>query len=490
MISFKLSQIAKGIKGQLIGHDGDADFVFTDSRLDKSEIENGRGLFIALRGENFDAHRFVEEVSKNSIAGVIVERKCEISKPQILVEDTRIALGELARLNRSECHAKFVAITGSCGKTTVKEMIASILELSGHTHATKGNLNNDIGAPLTLLEIDQSVEYGVIELGANHSGEIAYTSNITQPDVALVNNVTASHLQGFGDLEGVASAKAEIYSSLAKDGVAVINADDNFCSYFKSKVQSKKILFSVKGKGDIFASNIVVNSDQSTSFDLNYHKQKESITLPLVGEHNVSNALAAASCCIALGISLTTISQGLANSPTVSGRLMVNQLPNGCRVIDDSYNANLASVKAAIDLLVNYSSPTILVLGDMAELGELSQQYHQEVGEYARQKGVSKLFTFGEFTKYSQLAYNHKKISKDEFKLSDSSLQNHFSQQQKLIIKLIKEANEGVTILVKGSRSARMENIVKALLENSKLSEEKEFSNEMVGGTASLAGEQ
>jgi len=490
MISFSLSQIATAINGQLIGDDGKADFVFTDSRLNESEIEKGHGLFIALKGENFDAHRFVKEVSKNDIAGVIVEQQCEINLPQIIVKDTRIALGELARLNRSGSNAKFVAVTGSCGKTTVKEMLASILTLCGSTLATKGNLNNDIGAPLTLLEIDQSIEYGVIELGANHAGEIAYTSGITQPDVALVNNVTAAHLQGFGDLQGVASAKSEIYSSLTNEGVAVINADDKFSSYFEDKVNSKKLLFSVKNESNIFATDIVLNSDQSTSFDLNYQQQKIHITLPLIGEHNVSNALAAASCCIALGISLNTISEGLKNTPVVSGRLMVSQLANGCRIIDDSYNANLASVKAAIDLLVNYSSSTILVLGDMGELGELSQKYHQQVGAYARSKGVSKLFTYGELTKFSQLAYNHKEKNNEDFEQSDTRLLNHFSQQQKLIIKLIKEANEGVTILVKGSRSAHMENIVNALLENSKLNEVNEFSSEMVGNSASLVGEQ
>jgi len=490
MISFTLYQIAKAIDGQLIGHDRKADFVFTDSRLDKSKIEEGHGLFVALKGENFDAHQFVKDVSKNDIAGVIVEQQCEINLPQIIVKDTRIALGELAKLNRSASNAKFVAVTGSCGKTTVKEMLASILTLSGSTHATRGNFNNDIGAPLTLLEIDQSIDFGVIELGANHEREIAYTSGITQPDVALVNNVTAAHLQGFGDLQGVATAKSEIYSSLTNNGVAIINADDEFSSYFEGKVNSKKILFSVKGESDVFASNILINSDQSTSFDLNYQQRKIHITLPLVGAHNVSNALAAASCCIALGISLKTVAQGLENSPVVSGRLMVSQLSNGCRVIDDSYNANLASVKAAIDLLANYSSPTILVLGDMGELGELSRQYHQQVGEYARSKGVNKLFTYGELTKSSQLAYSHKKISNEDFELSDTSLLNHFSEQQKLIIKLIKEANEGVTILVKGSRSAHMENIVKALLENSKLKELNEFSNEMVDNSASLVGEQ
>jgi len=496
MITTPLSEIAEYIGATMIGDDVDVSKVFIDSR-NKDDPE---GLFVALKGPHFDAHHFVNDVLKSGASGVLVDHPCDVNAPQIVVSNTRTALADIARLNRNKSSAKYIAITGSSGKTTVKEMVASILQLSGKTFATKGNLNNDIGVPLTLLDIDQYIEFGVVELGANHAGEIAYTADLTCPDVALVNNVAAAHLEGFGDLHGVANAKAEIYSALKKEGVAILNLDDNFYSFFSKKISVKQICFSLKTNADVMAKNIQQNEDQSSSFELHYQQKKIQINLSVIGLHNISNALAAASCCIAIGIPLAQIVEGLQNTSVVSGRLMVTKLQSGCRVIDDTYNANVASMKAAIDLLKNYTSPRILVLGDMAELGESGRECHEKIGEYAKKAGIDKLYTCGVLTQFLQTAFNddffdhlkdaHSK-NKQNFQNHEVDKGEHFSQQHELVQKLKKEAIAGATILIKGSRSTHMENIVQALMEDRMIENrhQKSFST-MEKSAASLQGEK
>lgn len=465
MIATTLTNIAHQINGELIGKDISIEHVFTDSR-----VQNPCGLFVALKGPHFDAHQFVNEVLNAGATAAVVEQKIDIDYPQIVVKNTRLALAEIARFNRHQSNAKYIAITGSSGKTTVKEMIASILQQTTQVFATQGNLNNDIGVPLTLLQIDSNIQFGVIELGANHAGEVAFTADITQPDVALVNNISAAHLQGFGDLNGVARAKAEIYAALSKDGIAIVNNDDSFSDFFKQKIVGKMITFSVEDDADVYVTNIRIEKDQSTRFSINYLQQQQTINLPLIGLHNISNALAAAACCIASGISLKNIAIGLSQTPQVAGRLIVHDLNNGCRIIDDSYNANLASMIAAINLLKNYPAPRILVLGDMAELGEQGRQYHEQIGDYARESHIEKLYSVGVLTQFSQLSFE--KNDAEELKnnnIDDSkiSVSDHFTDQKELIRALKKEAIAGATILIKGSRSAKMENIVTALLNHS-----------------------
>ncbi len=467
MITTSMSEIAKTLGAKMIGDDVNISTVFTDSRR-----ENPNGLFVALKGPHFDAHRFVNDVLKSGANGVVVERRFETKKTQILVTNTRLALAEIARLNRNKSRAKYIAITGSSGKTTVKEMVASILQLSANTFATIGNLNNDIGVPLTLLDIDQNIEYGVVELGANHAGEVAFTADITRPDVALVNNISAAHLEGFGDLHGVANAKREIYSALSKEGIAVLNGDDSFFQYFQKKITTKKIIFSIDetSDADVIAKHIQLNDDQSSTFELHYKQQYVPICLPIVGQHNVANALAAASCCLAVGISLPQIAEGLKNAPVVAGRLAIHQLSLGSRIIDDTYNANVASMKAAIDLLSHYPSPRILVLGDMAELGESGRQCHQQIGKYARQESIDKLYSCGVLSQLSQLAFSknddvYHQTEPNQLTQDSTERSQHFSRQKELVQKLKQEAIAGVTILIKGSRSAHMENVVQALME-------------------------
>lgn len=462
MISMALREISDALGGSLIGDSVLVDNVFTDSRM--TSLPNRSSLFVALKGPFFDAHNYLESAQELGAAAAIVEKKSALNIPQIVVENSKLALAQLAALNRQKSNAKYVAITGSSGKTTTKEMVASILSLAGSTFATLGNLNNDIGVPLSLLEIDESIEFGVLELGANHVGEIAYTAELVKPDVALVNNVGAAHLEGFGDLQGVAEAKSEIYAFVKKGGKAIVNLDDNFSAYFLENISSETVLFSHFSKSDIYAQNVKLSVEGSTSFELYTPEGNVLVNLPLAGEHNVSNALAAASCCLALGVSLRLISKGLASTPTVKGRQVVNNLDNGVTLIDDTYNANLASMKAAIDLLKQYPEPRVLVIGDMGELGSQGSDLHKEIGDYAFSLNITQLFCFGPLSLLASQTFDEALSNTPEKKGSRRTL--HFDNQKELIEELIKEARFGHTILVKGSRTSQMEKIVEAILSN------------------------
>ncbi|PHS18162.1 MAG: UDP-N-acetylmuramoyl-tripeptide--D-alanyl-D-alanine ligase [Kangiella sp.] len=449
-------------------------FVCTDTRTieSKSKIDNEGTLFVALKGPHFDAHKFLLEAQELGVSALIVEDLIDdvTSIPQIQVKNTRVALAKISQIARNKSSAKFIGVTGSSGKTTVKEMIASILKQKGNTFATIGNFNNSIGVPLSLLQIEKTTEYAVLELGASQIGEITFTADLVNPQVALVNNVSAAHLEGFGDLQGVAEAKSEIYASLSMTGTAVINLDDDFAKYFLQKCQSKVMTYSVNDsvnnfnisnkendeiKADVYAQNIILDSHHKASFDLIFKSEQVKITLPLVGKHNINNALAAASCCLAIGCSLAKIAKGLSNVTSVDGRLNIAYHSSGCRIIDDTYNANLDSIKVAIDLLSEYQSPKIFVLGDMAELGDQARQAHEEVGNYALTKNIDRLYTYGEFTKLSHNAFN------PEISLSGRHFNNHSDLSQALLDELKTDA----TILVKGSRSSHMEKIVHSLLE-------------------------
>ncbi|TQV75278.1 UDP-N-acetylmuramoyl-tripeptide--D-alanyl-D-alanine ligase [Aliikangiella marina] len=459
MIEATLSQISEAIGGQLVGDDLLVSRVYTDSRdvCDK-------GLFVALKGPNFDAHNFLAKVKEQGGEAAVVEQRSAVDISQIIVKDTRIALGQIAKFNRSRLKAKFAAITGSNGKTTVKEMLASILQNVGETYATQGNFNNEIGAPLTLLQMNESHEFGVIELGANHAGEIDYTASITQPDVAVINNVAGAHLEGFGDLQGVARAKGEIYTQLNADGVAIVNNDDDFAAYWAPRIKQKMIKYSMKGDGDLLAKNISLDENLKPSFDLDYMGKSQRVNLSLAGEHNVNNALSAAGCALALGVSLENIAIGLSQAPHVTGRLMIEELDNGCRLIDDTYNANLDSMRAAINVLASYSGRRILVVGDMAELGEYGRQSHEEIGQIANQAKLDALYSCGVLTQFSHSRFDGEG--------------KHFTNQNELIKQLKQEANANTTILCKGSRSAHMERVIQALMDDSETKNESVASPE------------
>ncbi|MFT4994066.1 MAG: UDP-N-acetylmuramoyl-tripeptide--D-alanyl-D-alanine ligase, partial [Paraglaciecola sp.] len=363
------------------------------------------------------------------------------------------ALGLLAAAVKTLIAPKTVAITGSSGKTTVKEMVAAILSRRGKVLATQGNFNNDIGVPLTLLRLEQEHEFAVIELGANHLGEIAYTTDLVKPDVATVVNAAAAHLEGFGSLLGVARAKSEIFKGLADHGLAVLNRDSQFFAFWQGKLGLNKMQsFSVDGDSDFYAQNVTLGPDGCAQFTLCTPDGQIGVLLSLPGLHNVSNALVAAALAIGVGASLHNIKDGLQLMPHVSGRLDVKQLTDQVKILDDTYNANVASVNVAIDLLASFAGRKVLVLGDMAELGEKARYYHEKVGEYALQHGINELYSLG------VLSQSASEVFKDHGK--------HFSKVQTLVSYLNEQLGgeqRNISILVKGSRSARMERVVHAL---------------------------
>ena len=445
-----LVQASQILDGTLHGQDGAFSGVSTDTR----SLQPG-ALYFALKGENFDGHDFIEKAQQaGAIAAVVSELKNNESEAinfsQIHVDDTRKALGRLAAAWRQEFEGPVVGITGSNGKTTVKEMTAAILAKQGDVLATQGNFNNDIGLPLTLLRMDKSEQFAVIEMGANHPGEIKELTTITQPDVALITNAGPAHLEGFGSIKGVAKAKGEIYSGLTENGTAVINLDDKYADYWLSLCEGKTIsTFSLKNE------NADVRGEwQSTSTGgLLRIKTKQGeceINLSVPGRHNAMNALAATAASLAAGASLTDIESALTEFKPVKGRLNVIKLDSGACVIDDTYNANPASLRAGLNVLKDFPGEHWLVMGDMGELGKNAERMHFDVGIQASEAGVNKLYATGENSIAAVKAFGEHA--------------QHFATHDDLIKFLQGNVQDGVNILVKGSRYMKMDKIVEALI--------------------------
>lgn len=449
MISVTLSQLASVLKGTLQGRDVTIDAVTTDTR----KIAPG-SLFVALKGERFDAHDFADKAKASGAGALLVSRQLDIDLPQLIVNDTRRAFGELAAWVRQQVPTRVVALTGSSGKTSVKEMTASILSECGDTLYTAGNLNNDIGVPMTLLRLTPEHQYAVIELGANHQGEIAWTVGLTQPEAALVNNLAAAHLEGFGSLAGVAKAKGEIYSGLPVDGIAIMNADNNDWLNWQTIIGDRKVWrFSPNAaNSDFTATNIHVTS-HGTEFTLQTPTGSLDVLLPLPGRHNIANALAATALSMAVGADLPAVKKGLATLQAVPGRLFPVQLAENQLLLDDTYNANVGSMTAAVQVLAEMPGYRVMVVGDMAELGDESEACHLQVGEAAKAAGIDRVISVG---KQSQA------ISQA------SGVGEHFTDKRALITRLKELIAEQqiITLLVKGSRSAAMEEVVLALQEN------------------------
>ncbi len=376
-----------------------------------------------------------------------------LSLPQWVVPDTTEALGQIALVNRERFAGPAIAITGSSGKTTVKEMTAAILSRCGPTLATRGNLNNHIGVPLTLLGLAPEHRYAVIEMGASAAGEIASYCRWARPDVALVNNIGAAHLAGFGSLEGTARAKGEIYRGLGEGGVAVVNLDEPFAGgWLDALGETVRISYGVAAeRADVRARDIRMDEDGCCHFVLDLKGETVAVSLPLPGRHNVHNALAAAACALAVGAPMARIGEGLAQVSTVGGRMRVCTGAGGARLIDDSYNANPGSVRAAIDTLARFDGRRVLVLGDMGELGASEAELHREVGEYARQQGIDELWAVGRLSAYACVGF--------------AGAARHFEDRNSLAVALRPLLEPTVTVLVKGSRSAGMEAVVAALTE-------------------------
>ena len=441
-----LSEITKAVGGKLRGADVLCTSVGTNS---KNIVLNQ--LFIAIKGERFDGNTFAQEAIKAGAAASLISTDLAI-EPSITVFDTRIALGKLAQHWRKKFDIPLVAITGSNGKTTTKEMLAAILNAANHrVLATQGNLNNDIGMPMTLLQLRAEHTVAVIEMGMNHLGEIAYLTHLACPKVALVNNAGTAHIGELGSRENIAKAKGEIYASLDENGVAVINADDDFADYWKSLNKNKKtITFGLKKQADITATHKTI--DGVNEVNLVTNTGEVSFKLSMLGTHNISNALAASAAAVALGVSNADIARGLTNMQPVQGRLQRKAGHNKATVIDDTYNANPDSMKAAIDVLARCDGSRIFVMGDMAELGADAANMHAEIGTYAKQQGIQHFYALGDLSMYAANAFG--------------AGAQHFGILKPLSIAVLSQMHTDVTVLVKGSRFMQMERLVNEIVVN------------------------
>lgn len=460
MIKLSLKKAAEILSATIINDTQDSQFIgiSTDTRT----IQQGN-LFVALKGEKYDAHDFIDQASQKGAAAVLVQRQINSSIPQLLVTDTLAALGKLAKSWRDQFNIPIIALTGSNGKTTTKNMLGAIFLQANHNQSdailfTLGNLNNDIGLPLTLSRLAPTHRLAIIEMGMNHFGELSYLSRLTEPTTALITNVATAHLEGVGGkIEGVAKAKAEIFIGLQANGIAVINADDNFAEYMRNLIGTRRcVTYGLKNLTADVRGAILPNANSEiaklqTLFRLTYQNQTIDILLNLPGEHNVMNALAASATAIANGVSLSDIKTALEKIQAAPGRLQLKLGQQGLRIIDDTYNANPASLRAAMYALINHQGTKILVLGDMRELGPDGEKLHFESGQLAQQLGIDYLFATGTLSKAAVAAFGNNAF--------------HFANHENLINALKQQnLNESVIMLVKGSRSMRMEQVVQAFI--------------------------
>ncbi|BGI51222.1 MAG: UDP-N-acetylmuramoyl-tripeptide--D-alanyl-D-alanine ligase [Arsenophonus endosymbiont of Ceratovacuna japonica] len=449
----QLTKVTQGILQKIDNHK--AKNLWINEIITNSRQKTINGLFIALKGKYFDGHNFAKEAISNGATALLVEHILTIKCPQIIVKDTRLAMGYLATWVRLQSKAKVIGITGSSGKTIVKNMVSSILSQCGLTLFTEGNFNNDIGVSLTLFNLTIKHKYIVIEIGASYFGEIAYITNIVKPDSVLVNNLFAAHIEGFGSLSGVAEEKGKIFQGLNEKGTAVINLYSNNYKNWKSYFKQYQIIlyFSITKQqySNFYAKNIIMES-KGSKFDLYTPIGVTSIYLPLIGKHNISNALAASALAISVGATIEQISFALSNIKPILGRLYPINLAPGKIILDDTYNANTGSMIAAAHVLSHMPGYRIFVVSDINELGNNTSKYHKEIGIITKQIKLNLVLSIGKQSIF---------ISKY------SNCGNHVSSKKKLINKLIFliKKYKIISILIKGSRSTKMEDIVHALQE-------------------------
>lgn len=444
--AFRLSELLQPLDARLLGDDAD----FTAVSIDSRSVTAGQ-LFIALSGPNFDGHNYLAEVASKGAVAALVEREVlGVKLTQLVVANARVALGQLAGLNRQAYQGPLAAVTGSSGKTTVKELLASILRVRGPVLATRGNLNNDLGVPLTLLELAPQHCAAVIELGASRIGDIAYTVGLSQPQVVIITNAGTAHVGEFGGPENIVLAKGEILEGLTATGTAILNLDDSAFATWQVRSQGCQVLsFALSNPAaDFYASELSADARGCPAFTLHCAAGSARVQLNLLGQHNVSNALAAAAAAFAMHVPLAEIVQGLQALQPVKGRTVAQLLGSGVRLIDDSYNANPAAINAATDLLSSFAGRRILVLGDMGELGAWTESAHAQVGAYAVGK-VDALYAVGTQMAHAVTAFG--------------AGAQHFADQASLLAALASEQGSNTSILIKGSRSAGMEKIVAAL---------------------------
>jgi UDP-N-acetylmuramoyl-tripeptide--D-alanyl-D-alanine ligase len=444
-----LSLLAHWAGGELLGDD----LVIGSLTHDTRTLVPG-SLYVALRGERFDGHDFAYDASMRGAAAVLVDHEVKVDVPQVVVPDTLLAIARIAAGLQRDRVEKTVAITGSNGKTTVKTLVVSILQRAGVTYFNPGNRNNEVGLPMAVIDAPDDADFSVYEMGAGKPRDIAYLTDIVTPEVALVNNIAAAHLERMGSLMGVAETKGAIYDALPADGTAVINADDAFAEYFASRVPDRRILrFGLETTADLSARDIRATAEGS-DFVLVAPHGEVGVSLHLPGRHNVLNALAAAGVAMACGVSLAIIAEGLSAAQPVAGRQVAHVLANGAVVIDDSYNANPGSLVAAIDTLAAASAQAggegWLVLGDMRELGDDAEALHADAGRRAKAAGIRRLYTLGPLSAAAAAAFGEGA--------------RPFDSHAALADALGVELRPGVRCLVKGSRGSAMDRIVAILL--------------------------
>lgn len=445
MLEFSLSAAARAMNTKLLG----PNYFFTGVGVDSRKIVKGE-LFFALKGAKVDGHHYIAEAEARGAVGVVVSREVNTKLPTLRVEDTLKALGNFAKAYRSAFQIPVIAVTGSCGKTTVREMLYSILSLKAPVLSSQGNLNTEIGVPFTLLRLSAEHRFAVIEMGARRKGDIAYLMALAMPTVGLVTNAGGAHLEIFGSERRIAEAKGEIFENLPESGIAIINQDDAYATYWRGLITPSQtiITFGLESKADIMAKNIRLESTFSEC-ELVTNNGAISLHLSLPGKHIIQNALAAAASAQALGIALEDIKAGLERFVPVTGRLQYKTGFQGATIIDDTYNANPVSMRAALAVLAKCSTAKILVMGDMLELGKDQLLLHQQIGQEAKQLGIDKLLGLGELTAATVKAFG--------------SGATHYGDKVSLINALKEQVNNNTTVLVKGSRSMRMEEVVLGL---------------------------
>lgn len=455
MTPLSLARIAKAVNGRLVGVDLQIDALVTDTRkLDA--VAATAALFVALKGENFDGNDYVERAAALGARAALVSREIDgLAIPQVVVANTELALAQLATALQRERAIKVVAVTGSNGKTSVKTLITAILQGAGKTYATPGNRNNEIGMPLAVIETPDDAAFAVYEMGTGKPGDIAYLTAIAPPDVALVNNVAPAHLERMGSLLEIANTKAAVYDDLRSGGAAAINADDAFAPYFAERAHGHRLIrFGLDADADVIARDIALDAEGSR-FILVTPEGEAPVTLAMPGRHNVLNALAATALAMGAGVSLATIAAGLNAAQPVAGRLNLHRLPSGATLIDDSYNANPGSLKAAIDTLAAAGGDAWLVLGDMRELGDDAAALHAEVGRRAKDSGIARLYALGALSAAAADAFGDGARVFDTHAALVAALREDIDGR---------EAPGALRVLVKGSRGSAMDRIVKDML--------------------------
>ncbi len=435
-MNLRFSTLASVFGYQHYGKDVMIDVVSIDTRsLNEGDV------FFALKGDNFDGHGYLNVAFEQGAAGLVVEVKSDLDLPQLVVPNAHQALKDIAAFWRQQHQPTVVGITGSNGKTTLKEMVATILSQYAKTLSTAGNFNNEIGLPLTVLNLSTDHQYAVFEMGANHRGEISRLTKIAQPNVAVINNVGRAHVEGFGSVEAIAEAKAEIYQGLETGGVAVINADDHFYPDWRSKTTNyQQISFGFSSSADVRVEVV-----EEGLIKLFFDAQEAIVKLALLGRHNACNAAAVTAVCLGAGLSFDQIVDALPLCKAYQGRLQKQTLGQHCHVIDDSYNANPDSVKAAIDVLEKSVGRRTLVLGDMGELGVETENFHKQIGHYAHQSGIDCVMSLGELAAQTSAAFGPEGL--------------HFESHEKIAL-AINQYHKEQTVLIKGSRKSAMEKVI------------------------------